>query len=118
MRINSEIDPLIDQLYAKAFDSYFTEARTYLDNHYKTLPFPFEEISSPSFENTFHWSMDELEGYFNSWSAIQKIKTEQNYNPATDTVRKVKKLISTEDQFEVTFPVFMRLGRIGRAKSD
>lgn len=112
VRVNSEIDPIIDQLYDTAFNSFFTKARKYLDNHYKTLPFPFEEIPYPLFEYTLDWSLDELEGYFNSWSAIQKMKSEQNYNPATDTIKKIKEIISTKEKFEVTFPIFMRLGKI------
>lgn len=112
VRVNSEINPIIDQLYDKAFNTYFTKARSYLDNHYKSLPFPFEEIPAPSFEYSTQWSIDELEGYFNSWSAVQKMKTEENYNPATDTIKKIKRRISTEEKFDVSFPVFMRLGRI------
>lgn len=112
VRINKQINPLVDELYEKAFSTYFGEARKYLDQHYTTLPFPISEIPSPNFKRALHWSVDELEGYFNSWSAIQKIKTEQDYNPATNTIRKVRKMMGDKNKLEVTFPVFIRLGRI------
>lgn len=113
VRVNPDIDPIIDRLYEKAFDSYYGESRKYLDNHYATLPFPFKEITAPSFENTFQWSIDELEGYFNSWSAVQKMKTEQHINPVTETIEDIQSAMPSSTVMEVKFPVFMRLGRIG-----
>ncbi len=71
-----------------------------------TIPLKF-----PAFKRALSWSLDELEGYFNSWSAIQKIKSDERYNPADETIQRIKE-INTQEILEVTFPVFMRLGRM------
>lgn len=112
VRVNPQVNPIIDRLYDLAFDSYYSENRQYLDNQYQTLPFPFEEIAAPSFENTFHWSIDELEGYFNSWSAVQKMKTEQHINPVKEIIEDIQSAMTSSAVMEIKFPVFMRLGRI------
>lgn len=114
VRIDPELDPIIEDLYEKSFDTYYKEARKYLDKHYKNLPFPFKEIPTPSLENSLQWSLEDLEGYFNSWSAIQKIKAEQNYNPSTSTIERLRDRISDPKEFEVSFPIFMRLGIIDK----
>lgn len=116
VRVDPEVNPIIDRLYDKAFDSYYGGSRKYLDNHYATLPFPFEEIITPSFENKFQWSIDELEGYFNSWSAVQKMKIEQHLNPVTEVIEDIQAATPSSTVMEVKFPVFMRLGRIGTNK--
>lgn len=107
VRINESINPIINDLYEVAFGAHYAEARTYIDNEYQTIPFPFKEIQTPKFENTFDWSIDQLEGYFSSWSAIQKMKSD----PVATTIRQIKK-ITSEQNFSVTFPIFMRLGKV------
>ena len=42
--ISPEIDPLIRQYYYEVLDGYWPERIHYLEEGYKTLPFPFEEI--------------------------------------------------------------------------
>lgn len=112
VRIDKQSNILIDELYETAFSKYFNENRRYLDNCYQNIPFPFEEIPTPTFKNHYTWSLDQLEGYFNSWSAIQRIKSEKGYNPADETITELKQVLSNPEKFEVTFPIFIRLGRV------
>ncbi|PAU95558.1 SAM-dependent methyltransferase [Aliifodinibius salipaludis] len=112
VRISERVNPIIDEMYETAFSKYFNENRRYLDNRYQNIPFPFDEIPTPSFEKHYTWSLDQLEGYFNSWSAIQRIKAEEGYNPADETINELEKALSNPKKFEATFPIFMRLGKI------
>lgn len=112
IRVSDTINPIIDELYEKAFGEYFNKNRTFLDQQYQTIPFPFEEISAPDFEINYQWSLDHLEGYFNSWSAIQKMKSEQDFNPADKTITKLKSTLLNTDSIPVTFPIFLRMGRV------
>ncbi|MGD8427334.1 MAG: methyltransferase domain-containing protein [Balneolaceae bacterium] len=112
LQIREDIDPILNELYREAFGSYFSEVRQYIDQRYQTIPFPFEEIPSPLFKSTFSWTLDHLEGFLNSWSPVQKIKTAANYNPVDPIIKRVRKLIPGDEKISVSFPVFMRLGRI------
>ncbi|MEL7834743.1 class I SAM-dependent methyltransferase [Fodinibius sp. Rm-B-1B1-1] len=112
IRISNELNPIIDQLYEHAFGQYFNENRTYLDQRYQTIPFPFDEIKTPKFSRTYKWTIDQLAGYFNSWSAVQKIKSEHDYNPVDKTIAQLKSQLTNMEAINVTFPIFMRLGRI------
>lgn len=112
VRANKEINHIIDELYEEAFGTYYNKNRSYLDEEYQTIPFPFDEIATPPITNTYQWTLDRLEGYFNSWSAIQKIKTEQGYNPAEKTIKKLETEVTDPQNIEVRFPIFLRLGRV------
>ncbi len=112
IRISNELNPIIDDLYEHAFGQYFSKNRTYLDQRYQTIPFPFEEIKTPDFSRTYKWTIDQLEGYFNSWSAVQKIKTEQGYNPTDKTIRAIKSEVPETEKLSVSFPIFTRLGKV------
>lgn len=112
VRIDDKINPLIDEFYEYTFSEFFTENRQYLDRHYETIPFPFEEIESPEFVKNEEWSLGDLEGYLNSWSTVQKFKDEKGINPADELILDVKEHWNSEEIRNVSFPVFLRLGRI------
>lgn len=115
LECGSEINPVIKQLYDNAFDSYYSGCRKYIDEEYRTIPFPFDEIPSPRFSITVHWTADQLEGFFNSWSAIQSFRDEQGYSPADEVMEKIRSAAGS-DLIEGSFPVFLRLGRMPQLK--
>lgn len=112
LSISEALDPILNELYDEAFGMFFNENRKFIDNGYQNIPFPFEEIETPEFQFNASWSIEELEGFFNSWSAIQKIKNREGYNPADKTIDRIRQKIPEEQHLEVTFPVVLRLGKV------
>lgn len=114
LRMGERADLLLDDFYEEMFGTYFTENRAYLDDAYRTIPFPFEEVTAPFFHIKYTWSLQELEGYLNSWSAVQKFKDTKKVNPVNDFIATFASGISWKEneRKEVTFPVFLRLGNI------
>lgn len=112
VRVNDEIDPLLDRFHDFAFGKYFSENRKYFDERYQTLPFPFEEIDCPGFESKYRWGIGDVEGYLNSWSAVQKFKSDDGFNPVDDFIEELASYWPEKEEKEVTFPVFLRLGRV------
>ncbi|KAL7748694.1 hypothetical protein RI367_005847 [Sorochytrium milnesiophthora] len=55
--------------------------RQYFDSLYRDLPFPFDEsddISPRQWTQTARWSIDDLFGFFSSWSAVQTVRAQRN----------------------------------------
>jgi hypothetical protein len=61
--------------------------------------------------------VDELVGYFNTWSAVQKYKDEYGMNPVNQVIDEIKKTIRTDSRLYIRFPVFLRLGLIHKNDS-
>lgn len=112
LRISGDIDKLVDQHYSQTLKGYWDEERKYVDENYTTIPFPFEEIKAPQFQIEVNWSMEDLEGYLDTWSAIQKFVAANKYNPVGDLVKKIKTIWGPDEKRKIIFPVFLRLGRI------
>jgi len=53
---------------------------------------------------------NDLEGYINSWSALQKFITANNYNPIDKFIEQVKPY--WKGKMKVVFPIHVRIGRI------
>jgi hypothetical protein len=57
------------------------------------------------------WTLEEFQGYLNTWSAVQKYIQANQENPVETLIRQVRPLWDTERQ-TIHFPLFLRLGRI------
>lgn len=43
LSVSPELDPIIEEFYADILGSYWDDERSYLDESYRTIPFPFKE---------------------------------------------------------------------------
>lgn len=112
MSINPAIDELTHRFYEDMFGRYFSETRHHLDERYRSIPFPFEEIPSPDFEKKFQWSFEYFKGFLNSWSPVQQYKDDHGSNPVDPLLEKLEAVWKPGESRTVTFPVFLRLGKI------
>jgi ubiquinone/menaquinone biosynthesis C-methylase UbiE len=110
-RINEKINLLVDQFYRKTTGPYWDKERKYIDDHYKTIPFPFKEIETPDFSMHYNWEFGQVIGYLNTWSAVQHYIRKNNENPVEKFAEQLKQLWGNVLKRKVTFPVFMRTGR-------
>ncbi|MER3498906.1 MAG: SAM-dependent methyltransferase [Chitinophagaceae bacterium] len=109
---NDKINELIQDFYHNIIYSYWNAERKYVDQEYKTIPFPFSEIKNPGFATRLQWDFETLEGYLNTWSAVQKFIKQNAYNPVDDLIKKMKSIVGEKTMMQVSFPVFMRIGII------
>ncbi len=95
--------------YVNTVGPYWDKERKLIDEEYKTILFPFDEIKSPAFSFSFQWTLDELKGYLTTWSAVQKFMKEKNFNPVDALIEKIRPFLKSEI-IEINFPLFMRIG--------
>jgi ubiquinone/menaquinone biosynthesis C-methylase UbiE len=72
LHIFPEIDAHLHHFYFNVVGSYWDKERRLIDDHYKTIPFPFEEIVTSSFHISVDWTLPEFQGYLSTWSSVQK----------------------------------------------
>jgi ubiquinone/menaquinone biosynthesis C-methylase UbiE len=111
LHISTEIDKLIRSFYTEIIGPYWDAERKYVDQEYKTIPFPFNEIAAPHFRMEYYWTIKELEGYFNTWSALQKFIAANDYNPVPDVINQIKPHWANE-KMKISFPLNIRMGSI------
>ncbi len=110
--ISPEINSLINvKHYKETLGTYWDYERKFVDDNYTTLPFPFIEIPCPVFKMQFEWRINELEGYLNSWSALQKFISKNHFNPVDDLVKQIKPFWK-KGKMKIVFPVYIRMGQI------
>lgn len=112
IEVTPPIDSIIKDFYTKTIGSYWDKERRYIDENYKTIPFPFDEIETPRFENILQWNLEHFIGYLNTWSAVKHYIKEKKYNPVEKLEVDLKKYWKSGESKEVKFPILLRLGKI------
>lgn len=112
------IEPAIDEMFLDFYNNtvgdYWDEARRLVEDHYKNIHFPFDEIDCPGFYIRTEWTSEQFTGYLSSWSATQKYIREHGRDPVQAFAETLNTLWKTGEKKQVCFPIFLRLGRIGR----
>lgn len=113
MSTNDEnLNELIKHFYKEITGPYWDYERRYVDDGYASSEFDYELLPSKNFEIKFKWTKDQLVGYFQSWSSVQKYIKANNTNPIDLIKGDLDKAWKIDEQKEVHFPVFLRIGRI------
>ena len=111
LRITPDIDAVIENYHFDTLSDYWDSERKYVDTNYATIPFPFPKIDTPVFSIDYYWSLKELEGYFTTWSALQKYLTAHNQSPVPELIRAIKPYW-TQEKMKIIFPIHLLMGRI------
>ena len=107
---NLETDKLIHKFYKDIIGPFWDEERRYLDEKYQTIPFPFQEIETPAFQQEYQWSFDHLIGYLETWSAVKHYEKEKGENPVNLIKNELKTAFGNENK--IVFPILLRLGKL------
>lgn len=109
--VNEEINVHFKKFYHDTVGLYWDDARQQVEDEYKNIHFPFEEVLAPKFYIKLSWTAEAFAGYLTSWSATQKFIKANRYNPVPEVMEHIAPL--WPEPLTVTFPLFLRLGQIG-----
>lgn len=111
-RSTPAIDGILDYFYTNIVGGYWDDERKYVDEQYKTIPFPFEEVTPPAIEIKAHWTREQFIGFLNSWSSVQHYIKKNAENPVDIIAPNIMTNWSEGDIKEISFPLFIRAGYI------
>jgi len=79
--ISPRVDDAIKRIYFDVLSGFWPERIRYVEEQYRTLPFPFEEVTPPVFAMETTWDRNQLMGFLDSWSATQKFRQQKGRHP-------------------------------------
>ncbi|MEO8769730.1 MAG: methyltransferase domain-containing protein [Ferruginibacter sp.] len=111
-----KIDPITDKIiYDYHFDTlgpYWDKERSHVNDNYANIPFPFRQIDTPAFSIKVNWSLEDLEGYLNTWSALQKFISINHFSPVEELMIEIKRKWPTGEVRLVEFPLTIKIGHV------
>lgn len=112
--VDEGIDQKINEFYYDTVGKYWNKERDLVDAQYETIEFDFEELPvRKDLTISVNWDLNHLEGYLNSWSAVQNyLKETGRKSPVSKLIQALKPAWGSGELREVRFPIFLRMGRI------
>ena len=81
MRIDEELDALIDDFYWSTLAGYWPVGRASVDAGYRNIDNPFAPLDPPASAIEISWTLEQLLGYLSTWSAVQRYEQENGTDP-------------------------------------
>jgi SAM-dependent methyltransferase len=105
-------DELVQEFYYDIVGSYWPPERRHVEEGYRSLAFPFEEFSPPSFNMEEQWERAHLLGYMRTWSATARYVDQKNEDPVAALEERLAPLWpEASGRRKVTWPLALRVGR-------
>ncbi len=108
---SSQIDKVVQHFYVEVTGPYWDPERRHIDKEYRTIPFHFEINPFKKYSIETEWNMDEMIGYFKTWSAVQHYINANNSDPTEELIPKLKKVWPTSKKVSVSMKLIHKIGR-------
>ena len=107
-----EIDAALRHLTYDRLGRYWPAGRELVEDQYRSLNFPFEEIPAPPFEMAARWSRAELLGFLGTWSAVARCREFEGQDPLEAFAGELTRVWpASSTTVDVRWPLYMRVGR-------
>ena len=113
LTIDATIDPVIEHYYADLCGPYWSPERALVDQGYRTIAMPIDEVAAPPLWIESRLSLDELAGYVRTWSATRKFAAAIGRDPVIELRDSLLSLWGeSETKRLIRWPLHVRAGRV------
>jgi ubiquinone/menaquinone biosynthesis C-methylase UbiE len=107
------VDEIVDVFYRVTLGPYWPRERKLVDDGYRTIALPLDEMAPPPFEMIEQWSLAEFAGYIRTWSAVNKFIDARGEEPVLAFESALAEMWgAAETRRKVKFPLHCRIGEI------
>lgn len=116
-----EADSIVQDFYSNVVGPYWPPERKMTENGYRTITLPFPEVTPlPSFRMEVRWTLNQLLGYFSTWSATNRFMKATGRNPIEPLKERLARAWNDPNSPRLVFwPLTVRVGlKGGRSEMD
>jgi SAM-dependent methyltransferase len=112
MTISEPVDEVISHFYWDILRGYWPPERRHVDEGYRSIPFPFDEITPPAFSMEATWDLPRLIGYLGTWSAVKEYKAKNGSDPVAELSDELLAAWGDVPELKVSWPLVLRVGKV------
>ena len=112
--LTPEVDRVVAHFYRDVVGPWWPPERAAVEDAYRSLPFPFTEITAPAFHIRQRWDLARFAGYLGTWSASRHWS---DAHAGADPVAEIAADLAAAwgdpaAEREVVWPLGLRVGRV------
>jgi SAM-dependent methyltransferase len=112
-RVDAAVDAVVGTFYSDRVGRYWPPERRWIDDGYRSLPFPFDELSAPPFELTAEWPLEAVIHYVGTWSAVMRCRELTGEDPLPGLRAQLAPDWPQGGTRRLRWPIHLRIGRVG-----
>ena len=113
LRVAGEPDAVVSHFYHRLIAPYWPPERRYVDEGYRSIPFPFTRIDAPSFAMQVDWKLEQLLGYLSTWSAVKEFERKNGRDPRELIAAELQGAWGDVEQTRrISWPLTLLVGRV------
>jgi SAM-dependent methyltransferase len=106
------LNEVLSRFYREVVGPYWPPERCHVETGYRQLPFPYAELTPPSFDMEEEWTLPELLGYVGTWSATQRFREARGEDPLPRLARELEdRWGDPASRRTIRWPLSLRAGR-------
>ena len=110
---DAAVNGLIQDYYLNKVGPWWPPERKLVEEGYRTIPFPFREIEPPAIRMEAQWTLEQLLGYFSTWSATNRCMKATGQNPLEPFAEDLRRHWGDPQTPRlVVWPLTLRVGRV------
>ena len=113
---DSALDAELARLHAQV-RAWWPPERKLVETGYRSVPFPFPEISAPAFDMTADWNLERFLAYLRTWSAVTRYRAATGTDPVAGASAFPAAWGRPGEVRTVRWPLSIRAGRLQRTAS-
>ena len=111
--VDPNVDAIVDRFYSVTLRPFWARERRHVDEGYRTIALPIDELAPPTFEMIEQWSLPEFAAYIRTWSAVNKLIEVRGEEPVRAFEENLaKRWGAPQLPRPVRWPVHLRVGGI------
>src|SRR2546428_9825190 len=104
---------LVHHFFGAVLGPYWPPERRDVDDGYRSLPFPFAEITAPALEIRAEWTLANFVGYVETTSAAHALERARGTAPLAAFRQELSRVWGAEGApRSVRWPLALRVGRV------
>lgn len=106
-------DTLMREFSRTIVGPYWPPQRRLVDEGYRSVRMPFDEIAVPELEMAERWTLEQLVGYAGTWSATSAYRKALNRDPTVELATRLRGIWGDPHEVHrVWWPLTVRVGRV------
>jgi ubiquinone/menaquinone biosynthesis C-methylase UbiE len=79
--VDPGVDEIVDIFYSVTLGPFWSAERRFVDEGYRSIALPLDEMAPPPFEMVEQWTVDQFAKYIRTWSAVNKFIAARGEEP-------------------------------------
>ncbi len=113
LKLDDELSESFSSFYWKDLQAYWPPERKLVDEGYRALDFPFEEITPPNMAIQCDWDLPAFLGYLSTWSAVRNATKQGRTDFLTRFTKEIERHWGNPDKKRlIQWPLALRVGHM------